>query len=143
MVSASARAAGTRENGGRGTKRREILIASVSLGALASPSGVLGGRKGAVAIADAGERSERVAYFAAGDPKQLAPFFRALSYRGVLAANVGLAASPSSDAANEVVEAVRVRYDPKRISFSDLLRVYFRRVDATDGGGQFKGESQH
>ena len=35
------------------------------------------------------------------------------------------------------VEAVRVRFDPKRVSYSDLLEVYWRNVDPTDDGGQF------
>jgi hypothetical protein len=35
-------------------------------------------------------------------------------------------------------EVVCVEYDQKRTPFSDLLRVYFRRVNAADGKGQFK-----
>ena len=38
----------------------------------------------------------------------------------------------------EGVEVVRVVYDGARVPFSDLLRIYFRRVDARDAGGQFK-----
>jgi len=35
------------------------------------------------------------------------------------------------------VEAVEVLYDPDRISYSELLDVFWRHVDPTDAGGQF------
>ena len=35
------------------------------------------------------------------------------------------------------VEAVRVTYDPTRISYQDLLEVFWRQIDPTDEGGQF------
>ena len=40
-------------------------------------------------------------------------------------------------------EAVRIVYDPARISYAQLLRHYFRTVDPTDANGQFcdRGES--
>lgn len=40
-------------------------------------------------------------------------------------------------------EAVRVRFDPSRISYATLLRHYWRNVDPLDGGGQFcdRGDS--
>ncbi|HEX8359587.1 MAG TPA: peptide-methionine (S)-S-oxide reductase MsrA [Longimicrobium sp.] len=34
-------------------------------------------------------------------------------------------------------EAVQVRYDPKRVSYAQLLNVYWRNVDPVDSGGQF------
>ena len=34
-------------------------------------------------------------------------------------------------------EVVEVRFDPARISYSTLLRSYWRNVDPLDGGGQF------
>lgn len=34
-------------------------------------------------------------------------------------------------------EAVRVRFDPARLSYATLLRSYWRNVDPFDGGGQF------
>jgi peptide methionine sulfoxide reductase msrA/msrB len=34
-------------------------------------------------------------------------------------------------------EAVRVRYDPERVSYRQLLEVYWRQIDPTDAGGQF------
>jgi peptide-methionine (S)-S-oxide reductase len=34
-------------------------------------------------------------------------------------------------------EAVRVRFDPERLSYPTLLRAYWRNIDALDGAGQF------
>ncbi|MDP8994187.1 MAG: peptide-methionine (S)-S-oxide reductase MsrA [Pseudomonadota bacterium] len=40
-------------------------------------------------------------------------------------------------------EAVRVTWDPARVSYGELVRFFFRSVDPTDRGGQFcdRGES--
>lgn len=35
------------------------------------------------------------------------------------------------------VEAVQVTYDPTKVSYDDLLNVFWRNVDPTDTGGQF------
>jgi peptide methionine sulfoxide reductase msrA/msrB len=35
------------------------------------------------------------------------------------------------------VESVKVIYDPKRISYQDLLEVFWRKINPTDAGGQF------
>ena len=35
------------------------------------------------------------------------------------------------------IEAVQVTYDPSKISYSQLLDVFWRQVDPTDSGGQF------
>ena len=34
-------------------------------------------------------------------------------------------------------EAVLVRYDPAKVSYADLLQVFWRQIDPTDGGGSF------
>ncbi len=41
------------------------------------------------------------------------------------------------------IEAVRVVYDPKRVSYAELVRRFLPTIDVTDGGGQFcdRGES--
>lgn len=41
------------------------------------------------------------------------------------------------------VEAVRVTYDSSKVTYEDLLQVFWRNVDPTDNGGQFvdRGES--
>jgi len=35
------------------------------------------------------------------------------------------------------VEAVKVVYDPDKVTYAELLQVFWRHVDPTDGGGQF------
>ncbi len=40
------------------------------------------------------------------------------------------------------VEAVQVLYDPKKVSYKDLLDVFWRHVDPTDAGGQFVDRGQ-
>lgn len=35
------------------------------------------------------------------------------------------------------LEAVQVRYDPKKISYDELLNVFWQTIDPTDSGGQF------
>ena len=34
-------------------------------------------------------------------------------------------------------EAIQVHYEPSRITYEDLLQVFWRQIDPTDGGGQF------
>jgi peptide-methionine (S)-S-oxide reductase len=34
-------------------------------------------------------------------------------------------------------EAVRVEYDSNRVDYEELVKIFFRSVDPTDGGGQF------
>jgi peptide methionine sulfoxide reductase msrA/msrB len=43
----------------------------------------------------------------------------------------------SNYAENGHVEAVRVTWDPARVSYGDLLDAYWHHTDPTDGGGQF------
>ena len=40
-------------------------------------------------------------------------------------------------------EAIKMKYDPTKVKYSDLLDVYFRQIDPTDPGGQFgdRGDS--
>jgi peptide-methionine (S)-S-oxide reductase len=70
---------------------------------------------------------------------------------GVTGAMSGYTGGRSADPTYEQVsaggtghyEAVRVSYDPSRVSYQQLADYYFRTVDPTDGEGQFcdKGES--
>ena len=40
-------------------------------------------------------------------------------------------------------EAIQVTFDPQKISYSELLEIFWRQIDPTDSGGQFadRGES--
>ena len=35
------------------------------------------------------------------------------------------------------LEAVQVVYDPSKVRYADLLRLFWRQIDPTDAGGQF------
>ncbi|MFZ4453365.1 peptide-methionine (S)-S-oxide reductase MsrA [Salibacterium aidingense] len=41
------------------------------------------------------------------------------------------------------VEAIQVEYDPKTVTYDQLLQVFWKQIDPTDAGGQFndRGES--
>ena len=43
------------------------------------------------------------------------------------------------------VEAVQIQYDPEKISYNDLLEVFWRQINPTDAGGQFvdRGSPYH
>jgi peptide methionine sulfoxide reductase msrA/msrB len=41
------------------------------------------------------------------------------------------------------VEAIKVIYDPTRVSYSQLLEVFWRTIDPTDAGGQFVDRGDH
>ncbi len=64
---------------------------------------------------------------------------------GVVEAVAGYAGGTEADPTYEQVtagrtghvEAVEVRYDPAKISYADLLNVYWLNVDPLDGQGQF------
>jgi len=40
-------------------------------------------------------------------------------------------------------EAVRVTYDPARVSYKDLVETFWRQIDPTDDGGQFADRGRH
>jgi peptide methionine sulfoxide reductase msrA/msrB len=64
---------------------------------------------------------------------------------GVHTVTSGYTGGPEEDPTYEQVasgrtghaEAIEVRYDPERISYEELLHVFWRRIDPTDAGGQF------
>ena len=84
-----------------------------------------------------------LAIFAGGCFWCMEPPFDALP--GVVATTSGYTggsqANPSyeqvSSGATGHLEAVRVEYDPKQVSYQKLLDVFWRNVDPTDDGGQF------
>jgi peptide-methionine (S)-S-oxide reductase len=65
--------------------------------------------------------------------------------RGVVSVTVGYTGGQKSHPTYEEVssgttghaEAVQVVFDPSKISYNELLNVFWRNVDPTDGGGQF------
>ena len=48
-----------------------------------------------------------------------------------------------SAGATRHAEAVKVTYDPDRISYAELLEIFWRSVDPTDDGGQFVDRGYH
>ncbi len=40
-------------------------------------------------------------------------------------------------------EAVQVIYDPEKISYEELLKIFFANIDPTDEGGQFFDRGEH
>ncbi len=70
---------------------------------------------------------------------------------GVLDVVAGYTGGPEQEATYEQVssgitdhiESVRVRYDPDRVSYSELLDIFWRQIDPTDGGGQFADRGDH
>lgn len=85
----------------------------------------------------------RSALFAGGCFWCLEPAFEALD--GVEEVRVGYTGGDVEDPGYREVcsgrtghyEAVRVVYDPRRVGYDDLLRLFWRNVDPTDDGGQF------
>lgn len=41
------------------------------------------------------------------------------------------------------IEAIRVVYDPEKVSFAELLDIFWRSIDPTDPGGQFADRGNH
>lgn len=78
------------------------------------------------------------------------PFEKLAGVKKVFAGYTGgTVANPSyeqvSSGTTGHVEAVLVIYDPSKITYKQLLDVYWRQVDPTDAGGQFvdRGEQYH
>jgi methionine-S-sulfoxide reductase len=42
-----------------------------------------------------------------------------------------------SSSRTQHLESVRIEYDPEKVTYSDLLDVYWHNIDPTDSGGQF------
>jgi peptide-methionine (S)-S-oxide reductase len=93
--------------------------------------------------ADPKPEQPQVAIFAGGCFWCMEPPFDALD--GVLSTTSGYTggrvANPSYEQVSEGGtghrEAVRIEYDPARISYPELLEVFWRNVDPIDAGGQF------
>ncbi len=87
--------------------------------------------------------SPRRALFAGGCFWCLEPPFRKIE--GVIAVTAGYTGGDAPAPTYEEVaaggtghlEAVEVVYDPAKVSYEELLEVFWRQIDPTDGGGQF------
>jgi len=83
------------------------------------------------------------ATFAGGCFWCLEPPFRKLE--GVSQVLPGYAGGPEKDptytevssGATGHVEAVQIEYDPAKVAYEELLEIFWRNIDPTDGGGQF------
>lgn len=89
------------------------------------------------------EEQREVAIFGGGCFWCMEPPFEELE--GVFEVTAGYAGGSKETADYQQVssgrtdhyEAVRVMYDPAKISYGQLLEVFWRQIDPTDGGGQF------
>lgn len=98
---------------------------------------------------DEGESREAVAVFAGGCFWCMEPPFDAVD--GVQSTTSGYTGGHLKDPTYEQVtgedtghyEAVRIVYDPARVSYEELLHVFWRNIDPLDAGGQFcdRGDS--
>ncbi len=95
------------------------------------------------ASADAAVRATATATFAGGCFWCMEPPFEKLP--GVLSVYSGYAGGQKANPTYDEVssgktdhrEAVQITYDPTRISYLDLLHVFWRNINPTDDGGQF------
>jgi methionine-S-sulfoxide reductase len=96
-----------------------------------------------VATADAGPQTPRTAIFAGGCFWCLEPPFEKLA--GVLAVVAGYTGGSVTSPTYEQVaaggtghaEAVLVTFDPTKVSYQQLLDIFWRNIDPTDATGQF------
>ena len=103
---------------------------------------------GASASAQAAAKGEAVATFAGGcfwcveaDFDSVPGVLRTISgYTGGRVKNPSYA--QVSAGASGHSEAVQIFFDPKRVSYAQLLEIFWRSVDPTDGGGQFCDRGQ-
>jgi len=93
--------------------------------------------------AEKSDAKSKLATFAGGCFWCMEPPFEALD--GVESVLSGYMGGKSSDAdykkvssgKTEHLEVVQITYNPSKLSYRQLLEVYWRQIDPTDGGGQF------
>lgn len=49
----------------------------------------------------------------------------------------GLMPNPTYRNHGQHIEAVRITFDPQKVSYSELVEIFWRSIDPTDAGGQF------
>jgi len=128
-----------------GGARRAVLVYAAIAAALAAGASLLAGRD---AMSDKGKnehpgKAKALATFAGGCFWCMEPPFEELPGVAEVVAGYtgGKVANPTyaqvSSGATGHLEAIQVRYDPSKISYEDLLEVFWRQIDPTDDGGQF------
>jgi methionine-S-sulfoxide reductase len=116
------------------------LVPALAVAALALASGVALAEQGSGAVPDDGQA---LATFAGGCFWCMEPPYDKLD--GVLATISGYIGGTTADPTYQEVsaggtghaEAVQVTYDPSKVSYEELLEVFWRNVDPLDAGGQF------
>ena len=119
-------------------KRRFVPALAAVVVALAATAAA--GEQGSVATPEDGQA---LATFAGGCFWCMEPPYDKLD--GVLATISGYIGGSTADPTYEEVsagdtghaEAVQVTYDPAKVSYDELLEVFWRNVDPLDAGGQF------
>ncbi len=99
-------------------------------------------------LAQAADKAEAVATFAGGcfwcveaDFDSVPGVLRTISgYTGGRVKNPTYAQVVAGASGHR--EAVQIFFDPKRVSYAQLLEIFWRSVDPTDGGGQFCDRGQ-
>jgi peptide-methionine (S)-S-oxide reductase len=125
-----------------------ILLFAASI-ALYAASQTFGMAQERTAVAPAPPAGMAVATFAAGCFWCLEPPFDKVE--GVVSTTSGYTSGPEVGPTYREVsagrtghtEAVRVVYDPAKVSYDKLLDVFWRNVDPVDGGGQFCDRGRH
>lgn len=108
-----------------------------------------------MSVAEANKTEEhnaetRTAVFAGGCFWCMQPPYDALKTKGVISTSVGYSGGHTKDPTYEKTsaggtghfEVIEVTYDARKVSFKDLLSIYWKNIDPFDGKGQFcdKGE---
>ena len=96
-----------------------------------------------------GMAGERTAIFGGGCFWCMEPPFEQLA--GVVDVRAGYSGGSEEEASYDLVsagrtdhyEAVEVRYDPDKITYAQLVEVFWQQIDPTDGGGQFADRGSH
>jgi peptide-methionine (S)-S-oxide reductase len=120
--------------------RTRIALALLAAGALAL---LIAADKGETPAGTPAPEERAVAIFAGGCFWCMEPPFDRLP--GVLSTTSGYTGGSVVKPSYEQVssgttghrEAVQVEYDPKRMSYAQLLEVFWHNIDPTDAGGQF------
>ena len=136
----------------KGPRRRALAVAAAVLATAFLPGAAM--PAGAANQADgkeSGESASARAYFAMGCFWSAEKAFESVD--GVYDAVSGFAGGTTKNPTYADVvgggtghlETVRVTYDPRKLTYDDLLRVFWHNIDPFDGRGQFcdKGENYH